>query len=162
MGDQAHRAARVKLTVRRLPLLAALGFAVTTSLILLARTSAMEAGLFLPVFVLFLLLVLYAIAYHLRKPVLIALDAKGRGAIPKLPHLFARQDPRCFEAHGTTVAYEHPYLTFDPALQTQSGERIEKLYLNHKQVSGGLSRIEAFTRFVQAFAPAPEETTYEP
>ncbi|MCQ8185086.1 hypothetical protein [Parvularcula maris] len=156
----------MKLTVRRLPLLAALGFAVTTSLILLTRTSAMEAGLFLPIFVLFLLLVLYAIAYHLRKPVLIALDAEGKGAIPKLPHLLARQDPRRFEAHGTTIAYEDYYLIFDPALRTTSGERIEKLYLNPKQVSGGLARIEAFTRFARQFAPtptlAPEETTYEP
>jgi hypothetical protein len=151
----------MKLTVRRLPLLAALGFALTTSLILLARTSRMEAGLFLPIFVLFLLLVLYAIAYHLRKPVLIALDGEGRGAIPKLPHLLAAFDNQRFDARGTLIAYEHPYLTFDPALRTEGGGTIEKFYLNPKQVSGGLARIEAFTRFAQQFAPvpAPEETT---
>jgi hypothetical protein len=141
-----------------LPLLAALGFAVTTSLILLARTSMMEAGLFVPIFVLFLLLVLYAIAYHVRKPVLIALDGKGLGAAPKLPHLFARVDQRRFDASASAITYEHPYLLFAPPVRTESGEAIEKLYLNPKHVSGGLSRIEAFLRYAEAHTDGLERT----
>lgn len=129
---------------------AGIGFALVLNLILLAKVSVMEAGLFLPIGVALLLIVLYAGGHALRKRRFIALGADGRGEVPRLAHLLAQREARRFDIGETVTRYDPPYILFEPPLETDSGERIDKLFLQGRHVHGGAGRIEAFAAFANS------------
>lgn len=143
----------------RWPLIgASIGACLILCLVVVSRGSQAELALFLPLPLAGLILTSGSAIHALRKRRIIALYDNGAGEAPAVPNLLGKKNPRAFLLGETRTTYDPPYLLFEPPLEVEGDEPIDRLFVDARFTGGGIGKIAAFADYANGVAGhEPEE-----